>query len=62
MHNLPFHLVHEVSRNLDLRSQRCLFLSSIRLYRKCQLYIPANPAWHFLDWGLDLLACCSEVH
>ena len=57
IHDLPTQLVHEVGRNLDVKSQQNLFLSSAQLYSQWHLHIPeTHHDWINLDWGLNVLA------
>ncbi len=54
--DLPLPLLLEVTKRLDVSSQRSLFLASSQLYSKWHLQIPEDDLeWHFLSWGLDTL-------
>ena len=60
LHDLPVQLLYEISRNLDLKSQQKLFMSSRQLYSRWRLQTPAG---HSLEWGLGTLAHFpSEIH
>ena len=55
MRDLPLHLVYKITRTLDLRSQRNLFLCSSQLYSKWQLHVPDDMQWQFVKHCVNLL-------
>ena len=52
-------LLYEISGNLDLKSQRNLFLCSSQLYSKWQLHVPDHSNWHFINRSLDVLEAAT---
>lgn len=61
LYELPSTLVYEVTKKLDVSSQRSLFLSSLQLYKLWHLQISEEDhEWHFLSWSLDTLAQSSS--
>ena len=61
LHELPSTLLYAVTKNLDISSQRSLFLASLHLYRQWHLQVPEEDhEWRFLNWSLDVLAQISS--
>ena len=54
--DLPSHLIYEITRSLDFKSQRNLFMCSSQFYSKWQLHIPDHEDWQSLDRSINLLA------
>lgn len=59
MSDLPLHVVYKITRSLDLRSQRNLFLCSSQLYSKWQLHVPDDALWQFVRKCINLLKKAS---
>lgn len=55
LQELPLHLLYKISRQLDLNSQRDLFMCSSQLYSRWQVHIPDHHQWQFVRQGLDVL-------
>ena len=55
LYSLPLHLIHEITRSLDLRSQRNLFMCSSQLYSKWQLQVPDHTDWQVVERSINLL-------
>lgn len=56
LQDLPETLLHEITKCLDVGSQRNLFRASAQLYKKWRLQISEeNHDWHFLSYALNLL-------
>ena len=57
LQDLPDTLLYEISKCLDVVSQRNLFMASAQLYKKWRMQISeADHEWHFLSYALGLLA------
>ena len=57
MQHLPTDLLYQVTRHLDLHSQRSVFLCSSRLYRRWHLQIADDDSvWQFIRNCLDLVS------
>lgn len=51
------HLLYQVTRHLDLYSQRNLFLCSTQLYNKWHLHIATdNTVWRYIQSCIDIIA------
>lgn len=59
LHDLPMHLLYRITRDLDLRSQRNLFLCSSQLYSRWQLQVPDHKGWQFVERGIKLLEAAT---
>ena len=61
LHTLPSTVLYEVTKNLDVSSQRSLFLASLQLYKTWHLQLSEEDhEWQFLNWSLDVLAQISS--
>ncbi|KAL3131446.1 hypothetical protein ABBQ38_007756 [Trebouxia sp. C0009 RCD-2024] len=59
LHDLPLHLMYKITRALDLKSQRNLFLCSSQLYSRWQLQVPDHDGWQFVDRSIKLLEAAT---
>ena len=59
MSDLPLHVVYKITRSLDLRSQRNLFLCSSQFYSKWQLHVPDDVSWQFAKQCVNLMEKAS---
>lgn len=59
VHDLPSHLLYTITRGLDLRSQRNLFLCSSHLYRRWQLQVPEHKGWQLVERSIKLLEAAT---
>ena len=56
LQDIPDYILYQILGNLDLKSQRSVFLSSAQLYGKWQLQIPKDPQWQFIANSVSFLA------
>lgn len=59
LHDLPLHLLYRITRALDLKSQRNLFLCSSQLYSRWQLHVPDHSGWQFVERSVELLEAAT---
>ena len=59
--DLPASLLSEITKHLDVCSQRNFFMTNSQLYSKWQLQIqPQDSDWHFLKRSLDILVASKD--
>ena len=66
LQDLPLHVLHKITSDFDPSSQRSLFLSSSRLYKRWLIQIPDQERhWQFVQQSISVLAdttlagCCT---
>ena len=59
LHDLPQHLLYHITQDLDLNTQRNLFLCSSQLYSMWKLQVPDHKRWRFVEESLNFLEAAA---